>query len=85
MEWEWEKELEKLGDGDFGAPLKATEVHARRMAGEVSGLEETPSVWPQNCRCLLNIVENLRQALPVKNVELDPRILDEPAKPAGYA
>jgi len=39
-------------------------------------LERTPSIWPQNRACFLNIVDHLKQALPVRKVELDPRLLD---------
>ncbi len=38
-------------------------------------LEATPSIWPQNRRCFLRIVENLKQAFDVTQVELDPRLI----------
>lgn len=47
---------------------------------EYNRLGNTPSLWPQNRQCLLNIVEHLKRALPVKEVQLDPRLLNDPAK-----
>ena len=52
----------------------------RRWYEEYDRHGQTPSIWPKNRKCFLNIVEHLKKALPVKTVELDPRLLDDPAK-----
>jgi len=51
-----------------------------RWHEEYDRLGNTPSIWPQNRQCFLNIVEHLKKALPVKSLELDPRLVDDRAR-----
>jgi len=81
MEEEWEAERERRGLPPrvvFEWPQEGEmdEEARQRWWDKYNDLLETASVWPQNRQCLLNIVEHLKQALPVKSVVLDPRLLD---------
>ncbi len=84
MEHEWMKELEARGRlsldrGWVFEPPRESDMTPDEFDGwwqKYSRLDETPCVWPQNRQCFLNIVEHLKRALPVKKVELDPRLLE---------
>jgi hypothetical protein len=86
MEWEWMKKLESHGlvsleHGWSFEPPTDNEMPSKeydRWWKRYHELDETPSIWPQNRECLLNIVENLKRVLSVKDVSFDPRLLENP-------
>jgi len=86
MQSEWEEEKKRRGEvlvpGSEGPEWGELDEEAYdAWWSKYNALAETPKVWPQNRRCLLNIVEHLKKALPVKEVRLDPRLLEEPSEP----
>jgi hypothetical protein len=48
-----------------------------RMQEEYNHLRNTPSIWPQNRERFLKVVSELRKALPVREAEFDPRLIDD--------
>jgi hypothetical protein len=89
MEREWMRELErrgKIANADTWPFEHPTEEDLGEDGYDAwwkryfDLRDKTPSVWPRNRQCFLNIVEHLKRALPVKNVELDPRLREDGAK-----
>jgi len=44
------------------------------------GEDYSPSVWPQNRQCFLNVIEHFKSAFPVKEVRLDAPFMEAPDK-----
>jgi hypothetical protein len=81
MEREWAEERRKRGRESLYLPDTPQDDEIDPTAYDAwydkyFALERTPSIWAQNRACFLNIVEHLKRTLPVRNVELDPRLLE---------
>jgi hypothetical protein len=84
MESEWEEECQKRGK-PWHLILSSVGPEDGELDDEAccawwdkyySLSHDTPSVWPQNRQCFLNIIDHLKKALPVESVRLDPPLLE---------
>jgi hypothetical protein len=85
MEFEWEKERQSRGLPYNPAAIGPEEDELDEEAYDAwwnryntLTNDDTPCVWPQNRQSLLNIIDHLKKALPVKEVRLDPPLLEAP-------
>jgi hypothetical protein len=83
IELEWDDEKKRSGkplSSVFEGPQEGEMVEEDYFAwwDKYHALGDTPSIWPQNRQCLLNIIEHLKKALPVREIEIDPRLCEPP-------